>query len=74
MSPSIYKIVIITSSLLAMEIWIQSLATHFGYFLDLTIGYILQQPPQVGPRMHRLELLLIEMKHLVDPSLVFELE
>lgn len=57
-----------------MEIWIQTLTTHFRDLLDLTARHVIQQPSQIRPGVHSLELFLVQMQHLVHPSLVLELK
>lgn len=67
------KAIGVTSSLLTVEVRIQALAAHLRDLLDLAVRHVLQQPPQVRPGVHRLQLFLVEVQHLVDPSLVLEL-
>lgn len=67
------KFFFFTSSFLAVEIRIQTLAAHLGDLLDLAVCHVLEQPSQIRPRVHRLQLFFIQVQHLVDPSFVLEL-
>lgn len=62
-----------TSGFLAVEIRIQTLAAHLGDLLHLAVCHVLQQPSQVCPRVHRLQLFFIQVQHLVDAPFVLEL-
>lgn len=62
-----------TSGFLAVEIRIKTLAAHLGDLLHLAVCHVLQQPSQVCPRVHRLQLFFIQVQHLVDAPFVLEL-
>lgn len=57
-----------------MKIRIDPFRAHFGDLLDLSIADIFEQSAQIGSRVQRPKLLLIEPQCFVDTSLVFEFE
>lgn len=62
-----------TSRFVTVKVGVQTLAAHFGYLLHLAVRNVIQQPAQIRSRVHRLQMLLIEVQHLIDPPLVLEL-
>lgn len=53
-----------------MEVRVQPLAAHLGDLLHLAVVDIVDEPAQVGLGVHRLQLLLIQLQHLVHSPLV----
>lgn len=60
--------------LLAMEVRIQSLRAHLRHLLHLSVVHVLEEAPQIRSCVQRLQLLLVQIQHLVDASLVLQLE
>lgn len=66
--------VCLTSRVLTVEVWVESLGAHLAHFVHIVLPHILQEPPQVGPGVERPQSLLLQVQHLVHSSLVFQLE
>lgn len=64
----------VTSRVLAMEVGVQPLAAHLGDLLHLAVVDIVDEPAQVGLCVDCLQLLLIQLQHLVHPPLVLQLQ
>jgi hypothetical protein len=57
-----------------MEVGVQSFGAHLGDFFHLPVGDIVEQSPQIGASVQRLQLLLVQVQHFVHSPLVFELQ
>ena len=56
-----------------MNVRIQSFGTHFGDLLRLAANDVIEETAQVDSRVQRTQLLLVQVQHLVDAPLVFQL-
>ena len=57
-----------------MKIGIEALGAHLGHLLHVVGHDVLQQLLQIAAGVDVLQLLLVQVEHLVDPSLELELE
>ena len=58
----------------AVEVGIETLVAHFTNFFHIVGEHVVEKLLQVGPRVDVLQLLLVQVEHLVDASLELELE
>ena len=58
----------------AVEVWIKALVAHFPNFLNIVGEHVVEKLLQVRPGVDVLQLLLVQVEHLVDASLELELE
>lgn len=58
----------------AVKIWIQALGTHLGYLLHMAPIDAVQEATQVGTRVQRLQLALVQCEHFIHATLVLELQ
>ena len=57
-----------------VKIRVEPFGAHLGDLFDLAIGDVLEEPPEVGPRVESLQLLLVQVQLLVHPPFVLELQ
>ena len=57
-----------------MEVWIEALVAHFAHFLDIVGEHVVEELFQVCSGVDVLQLLLVQVEHLVDAPLELELE
>ena len=58
----------------AVEVGIEALVAHFPNFFNIVGEHVVEKLFEVGPRVDVLQLLLVQVEHLVDASLELELE
>ena len=64
----------LTSAVLAVKVRVQSFDAHLVDLLDVATGHVLDELLVVRLRVDRLQLLVVHLKHLVDPPLVLQLQ
>ena len=57
-----------------MEVWIEALVAHLAHFLNIVGEHMVQELFQVCSGVDVLQLLLVQVEHLVDAPLELELE
>ena len=57
-----------------MEVWIEALVAHLAHFLDIVGEHVVEKLLQVCSGVDVLQLLLVQVEHLVDAPLELELE
>ena len=58
----------------AVEVRVEALVAHLSHFLHIVGQHLVQELLQVRPRVDVLQLLLVQVEHLVDTTLELELE
>ena len=58
----------------AVEVRVEALVAHLSHFLHIVGQHLVQELLQVRPRVDVLQLLLVQVEHLVDATLELELE
>ena len=57
-----------------MKVWVQSFGTQLVHLLDVVVQYVVDKLFVVGFGIHRLQLFLVHLEHLVHSTLVLHLE
>ena len=57
-----------------MKVRIEALGAHLGHLLHVVGEHVVEELLQVGPRVDVLQLLLVQVQHLVHTPLELQLE